>query len=217
MAEEKVEIKDELYNRVKEFSKKEGITINVILQYIWHKILSIYGNSKQTIVGTTVSGRSIEGIANIEEVVGLCINTLPLIVNHGSGEEKVKDKIKKIQEDINELNVRSNVSLGKLQRGGERLFETLFIYENYPEPTSEGEDKMKIKFKESIEKIDYPMGVTAYEGGESIEIKIEYAGELFRREGIVEIRRMMEKILGEIVDNDEILEREIEYLGRGRI
>ena len=62
-------------------SQKEGVTLNAILLYVWHKTLSIYGNTIQTIVGITVSGRSLP-VNDIESSVGLYINTLPLIVNH---------------------------------------------------------------------------------------------------------------------------------------
>ena len=38
--------------------------------------------------------------------------------------------------NINEINIRSNISLAALQSGGERLFDSLFVYENYPNPTN---------------------------------------------------------------------------------
>ena len=123
--EQTLEIEERDYKELKELGQREGVTLNVILQYVWHKILSIYGHTKQTVVGTTVSGRSIP-INDIEKSVGLYINTLPLIVNH---EDKMKegrsilDSIKEIQENINEMNARSDVSLASLQSDGERLFD----------------------------------------------------------------------------------------------
>ena len=58
-----------------------SITISSLLQYAWHKALSIYSNSEHTTVGMTVSGRNIP-IDGIENAVGLLINTLPLCVEH---------------------------------------------------------------------------------------------------------------------------------------
>lgn len=95
------------------------------------------GNSQQTVVGTTVSGRNLP-IDNIETSVGLYINTLPLIVDHQRQSKKsLLEAIKDIQSNLNEINSRSNTSLAKLQRNGERLFDSLFVYENYPSPMNE--------------------------------------------------------------------------------
>ena len=76
-------IKDKLYDDLKTLNKQEGVTLNAILQFVWHKVLDVYGTSNSgsstTIVGTTISGRDLP-INNIESSVGLYINTLPLII-----------------------------------------------------------------------------------------------------------------------------------------
>jgi non-ribosomal peptide synthase protein (TIGR01720 family) len=203
-------IKDELYNQLKALSRSEGVTINAILQYVWHKLLSVYGNTTQTVVGTTISGRNLP-INDIENSVGLYINTLPLIVNHSDG--VVIEAIRAIQENINEINTRSEISLAKLQKGGERLFDSLFVYENYPNPTSNnGEDTLHIRFKESVEKLDYPLGIMAYEGNGEVILKIDYAGELFNRQTIEEILSVCKKLLEQISNNPIAKVEELRYL-----
>src|SRR5690606_4597528 len=68
-----------LYEGLKSLTQREGFTLNVLVQFAWHKLIQIYTQDKQTIVGTTVSGREIP-IPGIEESVGLYINTLPLVI-----------------------------------------------------------------------------------------------------------------------------------------
>ena len=86
--------------------------------------------------------------------------------------KSILDAIKEIQNNVNEINTRSNISLARLQSAGERLFDSLFVYENYPNPTNEGgKDYLKVKFIEGIEKIDYPLGVVAYEDKEELIFK----------------------------------------------
>ena len=184
-SEERLIIKDNLYYSLKKLSQEEGVTLNAILQYVWHKVLSVYGNSKQTIVGTTVSGRNLP-IDNIENSVGLYINTLPLIIDHEQETtQSIIRAIKRVQDNINEFNSKSNVSLAKLQKGGRRLFDSLFVYENYPSVINEDQgSKLKIIFKQGIEKSDYPLGVTAYEGSDSLILNLEYASELFNNDSI---------------------------------
>ena len=130
------EINNEKYFKLKKLNSAFGITPNALFQFIWHKIFSIYSNTKQTIIGTTVSGRNIP-VKNIENVVGCFINTLPLVVNHYNDNINIIDKIKEIQDNINELNMNSNVKLAKLQSNGEKLFDVLFVFENYPEIKNE--------------------------------------------------------------------------------
>ena len=59
-----IEIQGKDYNNLKGFCFQHGFTFNSIVQFVCHKVLSIYGNSNQTVIGTTVSGRNhpIEGI-----------------------------------------------------------------------------------------------------------------------------------------------------------
>ena len=210
--EQALKIKDDLYKSLKEISRTEGVTINSILQYVWHKVLSVYGNSNQTVVGVTVSGRNLP-INDIERSVGLYINTLPLIVNHSNG--AVIDAIKEIQENISEINIRSSVNLAKIQKGGERLFDSLFVYENYPNAKKEEVKKsLCIKFKGVVEKLDYPLGIVARDGNKEIIFKIHYAGELFDEEVIKRLLIITKELLGQIANNSGQNVEKLNYLSQ---
>ena len=213
-------IKDSTYCDLKNLTYKKGITLSAILQYVWHKVLSIYGNSKQTVVGVIISGRNLP-IDNIENSVGLYINTLPLIVDHESQESsKIIDSIRDIQDNINEINSRSNVSLAGLQSGGERLFNNLFIYENYPNTINKAQiNKHNIKFKGGIEKLDYPLAVIAYEAGNELIFKLNYAGELFSEDNIERLLLLTRILLEQIATNAEqgqINVKDLSYLNEAQ-
>ncbi len=160
------EINNEKYFKLKKLNSAFGITPNALFQFIWHKIFSIYSNTKQTIIGTTVSGRNIP-VKNIENVVGCFINTLPLIVNHYNDNINIIDKIKEIQDNINELNMNSNVKLAKLQSNGEKLFDVLFVFENFPDNKNEKIDQLNIKYIETNSEIDldfdFSINIIVYE------------------------------------------------------
>lgn len=203
-----------LYHNLKKLSQKEGITLNAIIQYAWHKVLNIYSNSNQTVVGTIVSGRNLP-IENIENSVGLYMNTLPLIVEHKNQITKsIIESIKDIQNDINELNSRS-ISLVKLQKGGERLFDSIFTYQNYPTPISEehlSKLKININIKEAIGKTDYPLELTVYEKKNSIIIELDYAGKLFAEDNIKHLLLTMKMLLEQIVMNPSQKIQSLSYI-----
>ncbi|MBL8677186.1 MAG: hypothetical protein JNJ47_07205, partial [Alphaproteobacteria bacterium] len=214
-------IKDDLYQKLKRLSKNDGITLNVLLQYAWHKALKVYGSnnidsssSPATVVGTVVSGRNLP-IDDIDTSVGLYINTLPLVVEHGKG-TYLLDDIRKLQNDLTEINTRSNVNLPNLHKNGTRLFDTVFIFENYPIPTRREnaessarninntciEEEVNIEFKKAIEKLDYPIAVFAYETTQpqGLTFSIKYAGEMFHNEVIEQLLHFTKALLSQVAE-----------------
>ena len=213
-----ININGKLYKNLKLLGKQNFITLNAILQYVWHKVLSIYGSNNSggntTIVGTTVSGRGLP-VNNIESSVGLYIITLPLIVEHNSN-DTVLDAINKLQKNITEMNIRSNTNLAKLQTDGMRLFDTLFVYENYPIPV-DNNDILNIKFKEAIERLDYPIAVIAYDSNKELSLSLKYAGELFNNSTIDRVLSTLNTLLTQvtkILENPLLTVDNLSYLNK---
>jgi amino acid adenylation domain-containing protein len=164
------------YKGLKVFCQQEGITLNVLVQFLWHKLLQVYSSSTQTIVGTTISGRDLP-IEGIEESVGLYINTLPLIINW-QNDNSIRSQLLHIQEQITAISSHSFADLAKLQKNGERLFHSLFVFENYPVSKVSGKGSLKVSMRNSVEKVDYPLSILAYEHNLALTIKLEYDDKL---------------------------------------
>lgn len=214
--QETVEFGPELVSKLKTIS---GITLHSILQFVWHKVLHVYGSGRQTIVGTTVSGRNLP-IDGIERSVGLYINTLPLIVDHAEQNGLcVLDALELIQGKVIEMNSRSNIELGSLHNNTglkHGLFDTLFVLENYPNlDNSRVEFQRKelgFKFLSEVEKLDYPLAVIVREvletkegggGGGGLKFTLCYAGELFDLEIVQDLLALVTQLLWQIVDSPE--------------
>jgi amino acid adenylation domain-containing protein len=52
-----INIEDETYEALKGLCRKQGITLNTVIQFLWHKLLQIYTQNQQTVAGTTIAGR----------------------------------------------------------------------------------------------------------------------------------------------------------------
>ncbi|MFO0000826.1 MAG: condensation domain-containing protein, partial [bacterium] len=111
---------------------------------------------------------------------------LPLIVNHKDDiNANIIDKIKEIQNSINELNMHSNVKLSKLQRHAESLFDILFVFENYPEIKNDKLSHLNISQIDSnmIEEntTDLPLNIIIYDFKklQTLSVEINYASDLF--------------------------------------
>ncbi|CAA7392604.1 non-ribosomal peptide synthetase [Chryseobacterium fistulae] len=202
-------INKERYVSLKNLISKEGLTVNAVLQYLWHKQLSIYSNQRTTVVGTTVSGRNLP-VEGIESSVGLYINTLPLIVEHNEG--KVMDLIVSLQSCVSDLNTYSDVSLSSLQDNGERLFSSLFVYENYPLSDGDVSEDLDIRFRDSIEKVDYPLSLIAYERGDEVSLTLNYEGVLFERDMISQLLEGMELMLDQLLKDPGLTTDRLSYV-----
>ncbi|RNA62698.1 amino acid adenylation domain-containing protein [Chryseobacterium nematophagum] len=202
-------INQERYLSLKNLISKEGLTVNAVLQYLWHKQLSIYSNQRTTVVGTTVSGRSLP-VEGIESSVGLYINTLPLIVEHKEG--KVMDLIVNLQSCVSDLNTYNDKSLSGLQDNGERLFSSLFVYENYPISDGGVSEDLDIRFRDSIEKVDYPLSLIAYERGEEVSLTLNYEGFLFEGGMMSQVLEGMELMLDQLLQDPTITTDKLSYV-----
>ncbi|MFM8859685.1 MAG: AMP-binding protein, partial [Methylocystis sp.] len=98
------------------------------------------GRSDVTL-GVTRSGRSGDRMG-IERAVGLYINTLPIRREVGLGAD-LSEWLRDLQQEQARQEEYGHLSLSEIQRcagsmGGASLFETLFVYENYPVETTAG-------------------------------------------------------------------------------
>jgi amino acid adenylation domain-containing protein/non-ribosomal peptide synthase protein (TIGR01720 family) len=100
---------------------------------------------------------------------------------------------------MTDLNNYSYVDLASLQHGTQRLFHSLFVFENYPTAANPEENQTKIIFRKSIEKLDYPLGLLAYEN-EVLHVQLKYAGEYLTEEKAMTILKQLNIILAQIPD-----------------
>ncbi|WP_421546121.1 amino acid adenylation domain-containing protein [Lactiplantibacillus plantarum] len=189
-------ISGELYRQLKRFTKENGITTSIVLQYAWHKLLSIYGGVSSTTVGVVNAGRNIP-IEKIEDSVGLYIRTLPIQFSHT--DKSINYQLHKLQDINNECMMHSNVSLAGLQRNGTRLFDTLFVYENYPVSTDSSSSMLKVHNFRVQEKLDYPLTVMLSELSDSLSFSLMFAGEIFAEATIDHLFAMVQRLVSQIV------------------
>ncbi|WP_426578546.1 amino acid adenylation domain-containing protein [Xenorhabdus stockiae] len=195
-AEQQLIMQDYAYEQLKNTCRTQGVTLNVALQFAWHKLLHIYTGDAQTIVGTTVSGRDIP-VAGIESSVGLYINTLPLVVQWGQA-DNIATILQHIQKDIADLNSYSAVSLSGLQSDGERLFQSLLVFENYPVPVADENltgIEQSLTFRRAVEKVDYPLSLIVYEQGNQLIIRFNYGEDWMTEEQAQRLLEQIERIL----------------------
>ncbi|MEX2964658.1 amino acid adenylation domain-containing protein, partial [Microbulbifer sp. TYP-18] len=113
-----------------------SVTLNTLVQAAWAYLLYRHsGGEKQVVFGQTVSGRQAD-VDGIEAMVGLFINTLPVVVPVDP-EEPVEIWLQRLQKHQAQRETFDYLPLSEIQQyagmpAGSRLFNTLLIFENYP-------------------------------------------------------------------------------------
>jgi amino acid adenylation domain-containing protein/non-ribosomal peptide synthase protein (TIGR01720 family) len=201
-------IKGRLYDQLKSFSQEHGVTLNVIVQFIWHKLIQKYSGLNRTVVGTIVSGRNLP-ILGIENSVGLYINTLPLIV-HWEKEVSILEMLHEIQNQLSELTMHSYADLADLQRGGERIFHSLFVFENFPETEKGGIDfRLNRHYHDGI---DYPLCIQAFDRADQFTINLKYDGSCLSEEKANNHIQTLAHLLNQVINHPKQEHTKLEIL-----
>ena len=132
------------------------------------------------VFGTTVSGRPAE-LPGAEAMVGLLINTVPVRATI-TATTTTADLLAQLHHAHNHTLDHQHLALSDIHRitGHEQLFDTLFVYENYPIDTTAplGVDGLAITEFSTREYNHYPLAIQALPGTE-LGLRIEYDTEVF--------------------------------------
>ncbi|MBM4202056.1 MAG: non-ribosomal peptide synthetase, partial [Gammaproteobacteria bacterium] len=114
------------------YAQAQRLTLNTVIQGAWALLLQRCTGRRTVVAGMAVAGRPSD-LPGSEAMLGLFINTLPLIVRAEPG-QTVGTWLAGLQADNAALREHEHTPLFEIQRwAGEReLFDTLLVFENYP-------------------------------------------------------------------------------------
>jgi amino acid adenylation domain-containing protein len=117
------------------FARRQHITLNVLVQGAWSLVLARTDGTAGTVFGVTVSGRPTE-LAQIETMVGMFMNTLPLKVEMAD-DARLLPWLQDLHRLQREIEQHAYVPLADIQKWSgiapaQPLFQRLLVFENYP-------------------------------------------------------------------------------------
>ncbi len=175
------DVPPELTRRLQDLALDGGLTLNTLMQGLWAVLLGRLTGGEDVVFGITVSGRPAE-LAGVEQMVGLFINTLPLRVKLRA-EDKLLDLCSAIQESQSALLEYQHTGLAEIQRttGSSDLFDTLFVFENYPLDTAtltHPNDGLRVTGFTAHDTTHYPLTMVVMPGAK-LHLRMDYATESF--------------------------------------
>uniref|UniRef100_A6VYG2 Amino acid adenylation domain n=1 Tax=Marinomonas sp. (strain MWYL1) TaxID=400668 RepID=A6VYG2_MARMS len=199
--EENLQLTEQETAALRELSHRTHTTLNTVFLGAWSYLLHRYSGDERVLFGTTVSGRPAE-LSDVESMVGLFINTLPLRVNV-SQEESVWLWLQSLQSQQVERSRYEYLGLSDIQKlsavnSGESLFDSVVIYENYPSlsPSSNTSTSATLSARVvgSHESTNY--GLTAVVVPQKqLSIKLQYQTDRFSREAMARLRDHLRELL----------------------
>ncbi|WP_156671055.1 MULTISPECIES: non-ribosomal peptide synthetase, partial [unclassified Mycobacterium] len=186
----------ELTQAVGELARSRHTTVNTVLQAAFAQLLCGLTGQHDVTFGTTVSGRPAE-VVGADAMVGLLINTVPVRA-HLTATTTTADLLDQLQGAYNHTLDHQHLALNEIHRitGQDKLFDTLFAFENYPIDASalSGESELAITDIATRESTHYPLTMQAQPGRE-LRLRVEYDGDVFDAQGIAALIERLRRVL----------------------
>ncbi|QAX84357.1 non-ribosomal peptide synthetase [Pseudomonas sp. DTU12.3] len=196
--------------RLQQHCRAHGMTANTLIQGAWLLVLQRYTGQSSVAFGATVAGRP-EGLANADSMLGLFINTLPVIQTLQPA-QRLSDWLAQLQAYNLDLRDHAHAPLADIQRwsgqGGQMLFDSIIVFENYPIDRRLEEAKGGLRFGSSAshDVTNFPMDLAVHLN-EELSIEYLFLRDCFSVEAVERIRETMEITLQAMLDTPH------EYLG----
>ena len=146
--------------------------------------------------GTAVSGRPAE-LAGADSMVGLMINTVPVRA-HITATNTIADLLDQLRRTHNDTLEHEQLPLNEIHRvtGHDQLFDTVFVYENYPVDAAAllGVHELAITEFSGREYNHYPLSMVAIPGHE-LGLRIEFDTGVFDQADIETLVQRFKRVL----------------------
>lgn len=188
-------------DRIRYFIQEYHITVSQLLHICWGLLLQHYSQSNDVIFGSTVSGRNVE-VKGIEEIVGLCINTIPIRVKK-EGAITIKRFIEQLKEGFIKRLEHENVPLTDINTYANKLgislaFNSIVVVENYPTNANSNSFNMELNSVFEMTNYDITLVIGIEEG---ISLRLIYDKEAYDKQHIIDMIACYKRIIHNVMED----------------
>jgi non-ribosomal peptide synthase protein (TIGR01720 family) len=179
-----------------ELARSRHTTVSTVLQGAFAQLLMWLTGQHDVAFGTTVSGRPAE-LVGADSMVGLLINTVPARATITAA-TTTADLLDQLHSAHNHTLEHQHLALSDIHRitGHQRLFDTVFVYENYPTDTAalSGDHEWAITEFTNRDYYHYPLAVQAVPGRE-LDLRVQFRADVFDAAGIGTLIERLQRVL----------------------
>ncbi|MFE0105094.1 amino acid adenylation domain-containing protein [Streptomyces sp. NPDC059009] len=185
-----------------------GVTVNTLVQGAWGLLLGSLTGERDVVFGATVSGRP-PAVTDVDSMVGLFINTLPVRVEYGPA-ETLADLLKNLQKRQAALLDHHHYGLAEIHQvlGVKELFDTLVVFESFPvdkEALNEANNTGGIAFTgiRPHSGTHYPLTVMAA-ADPHLQLMLQYKQDVYDRPEVQTLADRLVRVLHQIAADPEL-------------
>ncbi|WP_447963615.1 amino acid adenylation domain-containing protein [Nitrospira sp. Ecomares 2.1] len=223
-AEQSLRISSPRTTTLQSFCRQLRITLNTMIQGAWALLLHRYSGESDVLFGATVSGRPAD-LPGVAEMVGLFINTVPIRVAIHP-DMALSTWLRGVQEQNSLLRQYEWTPLASIQRwsetaGGLALFDSLLVFESYPEmdagdfPQALTVEPVSIHesgaYTLTTGRNNYPLSLMV-EPGRETKLIVSYAYRRFGHAAVSRLLRHLDRLLDNMMTASERPLRDISLL-----
>ncbi|MCB5951768.1 amino acid adenylation domain-containing protein [Enterococcus sp. BWT-B8] len=173
--------------QIRSLAKELNVTVNTVFESAWGILLQNYTNTEDVVFGQVVSGRN-SPISNIEDKVGLFINTIPVRVKNAK-DETFATIAANLQEQLNQSGNYDLYPLSEIQNEnklGNKLIQTIVAFENYEDASQAGIQAPLFTLERIREETNYDLTLSIQEG-ETFAISLLFDSKKYSEQGAMHI------------------------------
>jgi amino acid adenylation domain-containing protein/non-ribosomal peptide synthase protein (TIGR01720 family) len=131
----------DLPEQLQQAAKHYKVTVNALIQAAWGVLLGRYNDRRDVVFGTVVSGRP-SSIANIDRMVGLLINAVPVRVNYAES-EPVSALLARLHQHNSDSQAYQFLPMAESQPK-QGAPDHLLVFENYHLQSGDADDQAEL-------------------------------------------------------------------------
>jgi amino acid adenylation domain-containing protein/non-ribosomal peptide synthase protein (TIGR01720 family) len=189
-------VSEETTRALGELARSCKTTVSTVLQGAFAQLLMSLTGQQDVVFGTTVSGRPAE-VVGADSMVGLLINTVPVRAST-SAATTTADLLEQLQSSYSQTLEHQHLALNEIHRvtGQDQLFDTFFVYENYPIDATQlsGADGLAVTEVAHREYNHYPLAIQALPDDE-LRLRVEFDTDVFDAAGIETLIGRFKRVL----------------------
>ncbi|CAM3120913.1 non-ribosomal peptide synthetase [Prescottella defluvii] len=191
--------------RLEAVARERGVTLSTVVRAAWGIVLGAWTRRDDVVFGAIVSGRPPQ-IDGVESMIGLFINTIPVRIRLHPA-ETLSELLDRVHAEQTSLLDHEHVGLADIERatGAAALFDTITVFESYPVDraglTADTDFAgMRVTDVAVRDATHYPFALAASLNG-GLEIRIDYAPELFDAVEVDAVADRLERVLHAFADD----------------
>lgn len=192
-------------NRIKDYSSKNSITVNIFMQAVWGILLQGYNRKDDVVYGNVMAARPLT-LKDNDKIVGLFANTVPVRVK-ADKDTTFEELVTSLNKDFLNSISYSYCSLGEIQEVSSlnhNLVNHLYLFQNFSlDSLYDGAKNIGVDITNMYlnHKTNYDFSIE-FTMKDNIDIKVSYNTSKYSINYIEDLIKNLNALVLAIIDND---------------